>query len=71
MFAEHNFFLTLKMEPEQIILSMHQGGMHLTVETTQRVLDKMAEIRSRNPELWKRKDLDLLDKAEEELEKEE
>ncbi len=45
--------------------------MHLTVETTQRVLDKMAEIRSRNPELWKRKDLDLLDKAEEELEKEE
>ncbi|MDY6374396.1 MAG: hypothetical protein SPK61_04315 [Bacteroidales bacterium] len=49
---------------------MHQGGMHLTVETTQRVLDKMAEIRSRNPELWKSKDLDLLDKAEEELEKE-
>ncbi len=71
MFAEHNFFLTLKMEPEQIILSMHQGGMHLTVETTQRVLDKMAEIRSQNPELWKNRDLDLLDKAEEELEKEE
>ena len=71
MFAEHNFFWTLKMETEQIILSMRQGGMHLTVETTQRVLDKMAEIRSRNPELWKRKDLDLLDKAEEELEKEE
>ena len=58
------------METEQFILSMRQGGMHLTVETTQRVLDKMAEIRSRNPELWKSKDLDLLDKAEEELEKE-
>lgn len=52
---------------DKIILSMYQGGMHLTIETTQRVLDKMAEIRSQNPELWRKKDLDLLDKAEEEL----
>lgn len=57
------------METEQVILSVHQGGMHLTVETTPRVLDKMADIRSQNPDLWKNKDLDLLDKAEEELEK--
>ena len=39
------------------------------IETTQKVLDKMTEIRNQNPELWKNRDLDLLDKAEEELEK--
>lgn len=55
------------METEQVTVSMYQGGMHLTIETSRKVLEKMSEIRSQNPELWRKKDLDLLDKAEEEL----
>ncbi|MBQ6732050.1 MAG: hypothetical protein IJR06_02905 [Paludibacteraceae bacterium] len=52
---------------DKIILSMYQGGMHLTMETSRRILEKMTEIRKRNPQQWERKDLDLMEQAEKDL----
>ena len=55
------------METEQVIVSLYQGGMHLTMETSRRILEKMTEIRKRDPQQWARKDLDLMEQAEKEL----
>ena len=55
------------METEQVIVSLYQGGMHLTMETSRRILEKMTEIRKRNPQQWERKDLDLMEQAEKDL----
>lgn len=52
---------------DKIILSMYQGGMHLTMETSRIILEKMTEIRKRNPQQWERKDLDLMEQAEKDL----
>ena len=46
---------------------MYQGGMHLTVQTSKVVCSKMVEIREQNPELWERKDLNLLKEAKRQL----
>ena len=55
------------METEQVIVSLYQGGMHLTMETSRRILEKMTEIRKRNPQQWERKDLELMEQAEKDL----
>ncbi len=55
------------METEQVTVSMYQGGMHLTMKTSRRILEQMTEIRKKEPQQWKRKDLDLMKQAEKEL----
>ena len=55
------------MGTEQVIVSLYQGGMHLTMETSRRILEKMTEIRKRNPQQWERKDLELMEQAEKDL----
>ena len=55
------------METKQVTVSMYQGGMHLTMKTSRRILEKMTEIRKRDPQQWARKDLDLMKQAEKEL----
>ncbi len=37
------------------------------METSRRILEKMTEIRKRNPQQWERKDLDLMEQAEKDL----
>ena len=55
------------METKQVTVSMYQGGMHLTMKTSRRILEQMTEIRKKEPQQWKRKDLDLMKQAEKEL----
>lgn len=52
---------------DKIILSMYQGGMHLMVKTSKEVLEKMSEIKARDPQKWQRKDMTLMKQAKQEL----
>ncbi|MDY6374394.1 MAG: hypothetical protein SPK61_04305 [Bacteroidales bacterium] len=56
-----------QMETEQVIVSLYQGGMHLTIETSRKVLEKMSEIKARDPQKWQRKDMTLMKQAKQEL----
>lgn len=41
--------------------------IRMCLELDKTVADKMGEIRSRDPQRWEKRDLDLLDQAEKEL----
>ena len=55
------------METEQVTVSMYQGGMHLTIETSRKVLKKMSEIKARDPQKRQRKDMTMMKQAKQEL----
>ena len=55
------------METEQVTVCLHQGGMHLMVKTSKEVLEKMSEIKARDPQKWQRKDMTLMKQAKQEL----
>lgn len=48
---------------EQVTVCLHQGGMHLMVKTSKKVLEKMEEIRKQDPEQWEMKDIKLMKQA--------
>ena len=48
-------------------VSLSQDGLHMLVDVPKETLDKMNEIRSRNPEEWKGRTIDLHIQAEKEL----
>lgn len=52
---------------DKIILGMYQGGVHLMVKTSKEVLEKMSEIKARDPQKWQRKDMTLMKQAKQEL----
>lgn len=57
------------MSKETTSLYLQQGNLHLSVGgVTQEEIDKMEEIRKRDPEgTWDMKEVSLLNKAQEEL----
>jgi hypothetical protein len=59
--------LKRKQMEEQVTVSLHQGGMHLMVKTSRKVLEKMSEIKARDPQKWQRKDMTLMKQAKQEL----
>ncbi len=48
---------------EQVTVCLHQGGMHLMVKTSKKVLEKMEEIRKQDPEQWEMMDIKLMKQA--------
>ena len=55
------------MEDKMVDLYLKQGEIRLALSVPKPTADKMSEIRSRNPEIWKDKELDLLEEAGKEL----
>lgn len=58
------------MEKDMVAVYLTQGeGLQETrmcLELDKTIADKMGEIRSRDPQKWQNRDLDLLDEAEKE-----
>ena len=56
------------MEEEEVNVGIWEGDMHFNLSIPKSVDEKMSEIRSRNPQLWKGRDFDLMQEANKELE---